>query len=194
MAIVKPKKGNVIFDVEGRWIKILGEIVPETAYWFNKFLYNTNVRNYAPVHILIDSIGGDAEAGFLIHAMLFSSVAPAITVITKKAYSTAFIISQAGYKRKIYKDGIVALHESYFNFKRDCHFNGSQLREFATNLEINDKYACRLVSQSSKMPLKIINQFFREGKILTAKEAKRLNLVDEIISKKIKTKKRKNKK
>ncbi len=181
MAVCKPKKGNVIFSVEDRWLKLFGPIDQATVRWFAKFIHATNLANYAPICIFIDSVGGDANATLVIHSMLYNSLAPAITVVGRKARSGAFIVFQAGRKRMMCRKSELAFHWSEFEMRKGYMLDLDKLRAMADNLSATNKRFYRIIKSRTGLPMETVKKFFAEGKVLTAMEAKKFNLADEIL-------------
>lgn len=180
-SVFRPKKGNVIFSVKDRWIKLFGPINQATVLWFAKFVHATNVANYGPIRVFIDSPGGDTNATLVIHAMLWNSLAPVITVVDRKARSGAFIIFQAGRKRLMSRDSQLGFHWCEFDIKKRCTFDVNKLRAMVKNLSVTNECLYRIIEARTELPAETVRKFFAEGKILAAKEAKKYNLVDEII-------------
>jgi ATP-dependent Clp protease protease subunit len=177
----RPKRGNVVFSIKERWIKLFGFINSDTVRWFSQFIYQTNLMNYQPITVFIDSPGGNTNATLIIYAMLATSIAPVITIAGSRANSGAFIIFQAGHKRLMFPDSLLTFHWSEFEIKKSCEINIIRLRAMMMNLLMTNERLYRIIASRSKLPMKTVKEFFAAGKILTAKEAKKYNLTDEII-------------
>lgn len=184
--VSRPKKGNVIFDIKNRWIKLFGRITQTTASEFVKFLVLTHASNpdwRNPITVfLIESNGGDAVASYFIYHLLANSPSPIITCVEKKAKSGAFIISQAGFKRLIYKNAVLAFHWATYTFFKDEVYDIEKMDSLREKLRRLNSNLYRIVSRRSGLTISKVKQFFREGKILTAEEAKHFNLTDVIVT------------
>ncbi len=185
-ATFQPKKGNVIFNPKERWIKLSGTITQATASEFARFLVLTHALSSdwrKPIMVLIDSKGGDAVASQLIYYILANSPSPVTTCVEGKAFSGAFTIVQAGYKRLIYKNAILSFHWPVFDFLRDENCNIEELDLIREKIRRLNNHLYRIFRRRSGLPMAKVKQFFREDKVLTAKKAKKYNLVDDIVSK-----------
>ncbi len=184
MAIVRPRKGNVVFNAEERWIILGGPITEETATWFSKFFIRTHTLNKdwrKPIIVFIDSKGGDAIASLQIHSMLRASILPTTTIVVKKAYSGALTISQGGSVRKTLPGAKMAIHETNYSPPKEQGHNFGDLFLMSDKCLRVNNFSCRVFSQRTKLGLKKISQFLYENETFTAEEAKKYNFVDEII-------------
>lgn len=180
----EPKKGNVIYNIKERWIKIFGTINQATAGEFAKFLILSHACNpdwRSPILVLIDSRGGDAVASWLIYHMIANSFSPVVTVAEKKVYSGALTIFQAGSRRLILKRAELMFHWAEFRFLKNEDCDIERVEQLKHKLDRVNDYLYRVYRRRSGLAASMIRKFFREGKVLTAKEAVRHNLADEIV-------------
>ena len=119
-------------SVEERTI-IITDITSACAIGINAYIrfwnkydneLNIPIENRKPIRILIDSTGGELDAGLCIHDSITLSTTPVHTINISKAYSAGFMIFLAGHKRITYPNASFLYHEG------SCGINQTDANKF----------------------------------------------------------------
>lgn len=136
---------------------------------------------YPPLKIIITSEGGSVEAGLSIYDALKSYPAPTIGIINSCANSMASIILQACDIRRCLEHAKILIHNPHIiKLKWGEKENSRKLKERFDRLDNDRERMLRIWSECSGQSRKKIATICAKDKSLTAEEALKLNLIDEI--------------
>jgi ATP-dependent Clp protease protease subunit len=132
-----------------------------------------------PIHIMIDSNGGDAYCGFGLTTMIKSSKTPIYTYCVGKAMSAGFLIFIGGHKRYCYKGSAFLYHQLY-------HWTGNKLNNLNRTIEWDNKFQDKVdnfVMENTKITKKQIKEVNEKNHdwYIDADEALELGIIDEIL-------------
>lgn len=132
-----------------------------------------------PIHIMINSPGGDAYSGFGLATMIKASKTPVYTYCVGSAMSSAFLIFVAGHKRYTYNGSIFLYHQlSHSGWNKLNNLN--RVIEFDNRLQENIDKFIREHTKITEIQMKDINEKNHDWYIM-ANEALELGIVDEIL-------------
>lgn len=173
---------NVRVSRAKRWIYLNGDIAAITATNFAKCLAALVKESNEPIVVFLNSHGGDVFACLKIYhtiAALRDKKILVHTVGVNHVESGAFFILQAGARR-------CALQTTTFMFHRAVrHYTASMntadlMAEFE-DLAIIDSAQFVIYTKRGR-PIREIKELFSRDATITAKQARALKLVDEIIA------------
>jgi ATP-dependent Clp protease protease subunit len=132
-----------------------------------------------PIHIMINSPGGNAYSGFGLATMIKASKTPIYTYCVGEAMSAAFLIFIAGHKRYTYKGSTFLYHQlSHGSYEKLNNLN--RTIEFDNKLQKNIDEFIREYTKITEIQMKDVNEKNHDWYI-TADEALELEIVDEIL-------------
>lgn len=167
--------------LEKRIIHLTGKITPTQADRIIFSLAWLNARSSEEITLYIKSDGGEVLPGLQIYDSIRLSVAPVIGVVLGEANSMASVVLQACRTRKAVRHACLIMH--YINVTRSLsELIDEQKRHdsLAKSWEYQNSIFCILVERSG-MSIEPVEKLCRESRVLGAEEAKKLNLIDEII-------------
>lgn len=153
-------------------------------------LRHLNKINQEPIKLFIDSEGGEVNGLRVIANAIKNSKAPVIGIVIGIAYSGAEIFLQCCHKRLSYPHTRQMLHQIQqqyaFTIKNGGNAHTNIKNSFKTLLCIkkellkDQKELNKIVMEKSGLTLEQLQEI--EEKQLTAEEALKLNLIDEIVT------------
>jgi len=129
--------------------------------------------------IQISSSGGSSDHGLLAYNFLSQLNVPKTTIGMGNVDSAAVMIFAAGDKRLSMPSCRFLLHEALTTITNGT-FNATKLKEIASLNERITKDYCKVVGKVTGKPLKTILEKVKEGHVMSADEAKKYGLVEEI--------------
>ena len=175
---------HVFYDLEKRRVYLNGGIVSMTPLLIERALDKLIFRSTAPIQLLISSDGGDYYATmkifYYISKVIDKKKVIVDTVVVDHAASGAALLSQAGKTKFAYKKATIKFHSAVHSFFGKERYNARMHMEAATKLFRIDAVQLFIFSYDGR-PISKIFQLFEEEAEITAVEAKKLKLIDEII-------------
>jgi ATP-dependent Clp protease protease subunit len=132
-----------------------------------------------PIHIMINSPGGDTYSGFGLATMIKASKTPIYTYCVGSAMSSAFVVFIAGHKRFTYKGSTFLYHQLSHSCWNKLN-NLNRAIEFDNKLQENIDKFIRENTKITEIQMKDINEKNHDWYI-TADESLELGIVDEIL-------------
>lgn len=139
---------------------------------------------YNDITVRINTVGGSMVDGNAIYALLKGSSKNITIINAGSAFSMGAILMQAAKKgkRKAVRNGLMMIHEA--NMGMFGGYNATQMREMAEELDkFNATAIVELAAGTGKTEKEIKDTYFNgKDHFITAKEAKDLGLIDEILN------------
>ncbi len=141
-----------------------------------------NINRKEPINIILNSPGGCEYNGLAIYDALRSTKSKINITVYGDASSMGSVILQAGDKRYLSTNSMVLIHDGTFSYDGESK-NFESWGEESKRLRnvIYKIYYKRMKEIKPRITIKEIEQLCAIDKILTAKEAVRLGLADDII-------------
>ncbi len=180
-AILVPLESKFL---ERRTLFIEGQIDSELADSFKRQMwYLLSVDNSKVINIILNSPGGEIQAGLLINDIIQDCVAPINIICTGIAYSMAAVILAGGQKgrRFILKNSEVMIHEPLL-LGSGASGNCSSIKATSDRLLKKKKALDNILSNHTGRSLKEIAKKSKEDCYFSAEEAIAFGLCDKIIS------------
>jgi ATP-dependent Clp protease, protease subunit len=167
--------------VDSRTVLISDEIGIAMAKDVVKRLVYLSTQSKEPIRVIVNSVGGEVYAGFLIYDTIRDLIAKGITVDTEArglAASMGSIILQAGVKRYATARTRVLVHEvSTFTWGKTSEME-DETRELRT---LNDSLLQIIAKRSGKTLEEWKSIVKKTDKWFSAQESKDFGLVDEVL-------------
>ena len=182
MNILVENKNGLVTDIYSklymeRIIFLKNEVNEETANLIKaQMLYLDTVSN-DPIKIYIDSPGGDVYTGLGIIDVMEFVRSPIETVNIGLAASMAAVILSCGDKRKSLKNSRTMIHQPIGGI----YGQADDITITATEIERIRKKLYKILSKKTKKGLKKIKEDASRDYWMSAKEAKKYGIIDEII-------------
>ena len=161
-----------------RIIKIWGDITSMTA---ENVICQLKVLEYLnpneDVQILINSNGGEVDAGFAIIDVMKLMNYKIETVVLGKAYSMAAVIASVGDVRKATKHSKIMIHQPSTGMSG----KESDLNNYVKELSKTKKLLVDILCESTKQSIDVIEKDMEHDFYLSACEAKEYGILDEIL-------------
>lgn len=164
----------------------LGEITEESAndviwliYEINKEDANKQTDTREPIHIILNSVGGNIYDGFaIVDAMMISKTPIHITVLGKAMSMALLIVTCSDYARTT-KHTTFMYHDSNYDLSGKTSFHKQEIKE----VDRMDSLYDELLISTTKLTKKQLDQVKKERKewYITADQALKFGIVDEII-------------
>ncbi len=108
-----------------RQLTLIGDVTGIKQEALSESIIYLNALGNEPITLFIDSCGGFTLSGLVISDIIENSVADVHGVVIGFAYSSAFTVLQACYKRITYKHARLMFHPTTLNGLRidDVHFD-----------------------------------------------------------------------
>ena len=176
MALI-PMDTRLLMD---RVILLNGEIRAETADEFAKeMIYLAREDREKPVTVLIDSIGGEINAGMLIYDAIHTSGLQVRTICTGKAYSMAAVVLACGnHGRYILPHSEVLIHEPLLG--NQISGSTSSLKSISDKLTDVKKQINRILALHTGKTEEEVDQATGYDHYLTAEESVAFGLCDKV--------------
>ena len=162
-------------------IYLRGRINSEQVDKIARLFLFLDAQENKEIVLYINSRGGNTEAGFDIYGILKHVKSPITGVVLKEACSMAILLLQACGKRKIMKNAILAFHDIGVSLGRSWrgYIEEAVRRVEAAEKEQNDYN--RIIAERSGIRAEEVSMLCEQAKILSAEDALKMGLVDEII-------------
>jgi len=133
--------------------------------------------------VRINSGGGLITEGFAIYDKLVSSGLIVNTIVEGMAGSIATVIAQAGKSgsRKMFQNAEYFIHNPSWQPSSPENFEASDLVKLAEELKDNEEKIAKFYADMTGGSIREIKTRMSEATTLTAKEAKKLGFIDEVI-------------
>ena len=162
-----------------RWIYLSGSINANEAARMGKLIVWLNARSEAEITLYISSSGGEVDAGLDIYDIIKDSRAPVKAKVYLMANSSAVIVLQACRPRIALPDCQILLHR--MKVKEDVE----AWMEDPTIMEKHKRTVQRvyeILAKETGNAVETIRQKCKENMPMTAEEALKFGLVDEVLS------------
>ena len=155
-------------------------ILEMIQFWNSEDEFNgTPVEKRIPIQVYIDSPGGQLTTAFLIADAIKGSKTPVYTIVVGTAYSGGFFISIAGHKRYGFPNSTYLYHQGSISIGGDAH-------KVTETIEFYSKYQLKQIKdhvlKSTKISEELYDKHTPDDWWIGAKKAKKLGIIDEIIT------------
>ena len=168
-----------------RMLLLTGEITKEKINVFRNLLLFLNSLSKKEIKLIIDTPGGDVIAALKFHDTVLLSLAPVTCIIDGECSSSGVVILQAAQKRLMTKHSFIYLHPISISFEKEQFAVDEKTEERIIDrvrgTRRRQKFIYDAIIKRTGLSLEKIKG--KEGKIIFAKEAKEMNLIDEVIEK-----------
>lgn len=169
------------FFAMNRIVFLENEITNDSARTFAKQMMNMMMVDQTPVKLVINSPGGEIEAGMVIMDVIKGLPIPVQMYCVGSAASMAAIIFISGKDgRYILPNSKLMIHQPLINNINEG--NCTEIKKIADNLEKRKIQLFKIIADNSKMTTKMLEKETKEDRYYTAEEAVKLKLADEIIT------------
>ena len=142
--------------------------------------FNSETKAYREIYLHIQSWGGYVHTALGAASAIMDSEIPVTTIVEGVAASAATIITVAGNSRKIRKNGCMMIHEIYGTLIG----KKSVIDDDYTNLQNLEKRVLDFFRERTNLSVKKLEKMFKRELEYSSEECVKLNLIDEIISRK----------
>src|SRR3989344_734783 len=175
---------HVFYNLKKRRVYLNGPIISVTPLLIERAFNKLISISAAPAQLLISSAGGDYYATmkifYFISKVIDEKKVIVDTVVVDHAVSGAALLSQAGKKKFAYKGATLKFHSAIHPLFEKERYNARMHMEAAFKLFRIDAVQLFIFSYDGR-PISKIFQLFDEEAEITAEEAKKYKLIDEII-------------
>ncbi|MDO4188564.1 MAG: ATP-dependent Clp protease proteolytic subunit [Lachnospiraceae bacterium] len=184
---VKSSNGITLMPAEtkllesNRCIFLEGEINQESALEFVKSLMVLTASDASkPVKVLVNSPGGDVNAGMLIYDAIQSSIVPVQMFCLGRAYSMGALIFLSGRNgRYMLKNSELMLHEPLIGGK--IGGNTSSIKEISDSLIKTRDKLNKIISEHSGKTIEEVEKETDHDHYYSAEESVEFGICDEIV-------------
>lgn len=135
--------------------------------------------NKEPIHILVDTDGGNVKTALAIYDIIQAAHAPVYTYALSEVSSAGVLIFIAGKKRYSFKHSMFMMHPSSLSVSgNQMEFESSMDMVMGQTIKVED-----IFKKQIKMSKRNYNKFHSLTHFIEAGEAKKLKIVTEIIEK-----------
>ena len=165
-----------------RIIFLEGDITNESACTFAKEMLNLELSNSKEsIKLIINSPGGEIEAGMFILDVIHGCSAPVEMFCLGKASSMAALIFVSGKNgRYILENSKLMIHQPLV--LNNTNKNLSEIKKIANDLENRKNQLFEILKDHSNLSLEILEEETKEDRYYSAQEAVQYNLADKIIT------------
>lgn len=164
----------------------LGEITEESANDVIWLIYEINREDdnrpssvREPIHILLNSLGGDMYDGFAIIDAMMNSQTPIHVTVLGKAMSMALLIATCADHTKATSRTTFMYHDSSYDLSGKKSYHKQELAEVERMDEMYDDLLINTTKLTKKQLDKVKNE--RRDWYITADDALKFGIIDEII-------------
>lgn len=184
---VKSSNGITLMPAEtklletNRCIFLEGEINQQSALEFVKSLMILVADDSTkPVNVLVNSPGGEINAGMLIYDAIHSSIVPVKMFCLGRAYSMGALLFLSGeHGRYMLKNSELMLHEPLIGGK--VGGNTTSIKELSDSLIKTRDKLNKIISQYSGKTIEEVEKATDHDHFYTAEESLEFGLCDEIV-------------
>lgn len=178
----KKKLGIVKYDLKNRRIYLVGEVVrgmPRLVENAINLMQKKNPR--ARIGVYLSSRGGLYQESLEIYQIIWNSQARIDVIAVDKAFSGAFLILQAGVKRMTFPEAVMRFHKAEgMPDLENTNLNAEGFFKMAIECTEIDAVQ-RIIFTVRGRPVRKVLQLFHKEAEITAGEAMRLRLIDQIL-------------
>ena len=187
MVVEQTNRGERSYDIysrllEDRIIFLTGEINDQTANLvIAQLVYLEGKDSDKDITLYINSPGGSVVAGMAIYDTMKYIRCDVRTVCIGMAASMAAILLSSGAKGKRFalSNSEVMIHQPLGGFQGQA----SDIKIHAAHMEKTKKTINRILSENTGMPIETIERDTDRDNFMSAEEAKKYGLIDEIYAK-----------
>ena len=165
-----------------RKVFIEGEITSETANEFMKQIMLLNSEDASkPIDVLVNSCGGEINAGLLMYDVIQASKAPIRMFCTGRAYSMAAVLFAGGnHGRYMLPHSELMIHEPLLGNK--VGGNASSIKSISEKLMAERKRMNKILAQHTGKSVSEISRATEYDHYFSAEESVKFGLADKIVS------------
>lgn len=169
-------------NYDKRIVTIRDEITQKSAFEFVLAVQHLNsVSETEPITVLVNSPGGDIDAGLLMYDVLQTSPAPVRLVVLGMAYSMAAVIFAAGrHGRYMLPNSKLMLHEPLLGYP--IGGNTSSIKTISDDLLATRDKINRLLAKHTGKTQEEIEETTKHDRFFTAEESVTFGLCDKVIT------------
>jgi ATP-dependent Clp protease protease subunit len=168
--------------IKKREIYLDEDITNITANRIGRIILFLNAQSRSRgINLYINSNGGSVTAGFDLYDIIKHSKAPVTGIVFRGANSMATIVLQACLKRQAMAHSTFSFHYLRFSVNREWDELEMVVRDGIVEIKKDQEKFFKILIDRSGGYSKEIRNLCREKKIISAQEAKEINLIDEIV-------------
>jgi len=167
---------------EHRIIYITGELDEDKGKIFTETLLNLEGKNFhKDILVWVDTYGGDADTFLSMHDAIRLMRCPVATICIGKAMSAGAMLLMSGAKGKrfITRNARVMTHQMWGAAHGTLSEMEIDIREQRRLQDLLESIFC----QCTGLPMKRVQKLVAEDRYMTPQEAKRLGIVDWVVTK-----------
>ena len=168
-----------------RTLLLTGEITKERINVLRNLLLFLNSLSKKEIKLIIDTPGGDVIAALKFCDAISLSSAPITCIIDGECSSSGIVILQAAHKRLMTSHSFIYLHPIAISFEKEQFAIDEKTEERIIDrvrgTRRRQKFIYDAIIKRTGLTEEKIRE--KEGKIIFAKEAKEMNLIDKVIEK-----------
>lgn len=164
-------------------IDLQGDVDGDMALYVREALVRLRAHTEdLPIHILITSDGGDVQCGLDIYDALLQYHGGKTGTVGGFARSMGSLILQACEHRQCTKHSRILIHHiSKRSISLDTLRNSRELKHMIKSMELSQSHIYKILSKRTGKSIEEIGERCAENKDMSAEEALKFGLVDEII-------------
>lgn len=155
-------------------------VTPQSAGQLLGAITNAINNQFSEITIMISSPGGSVFDGMNIATLIKSSPVPITVHNVGQIDSIAGVIFSAGAKRLAQKNSSFLFHGVMANFPGPSGLTEQQLEERLATLKRDRENIAKNISDYSGVDYNSIDELMKKGAIISAEEAQKIGLVQEI--------------
>jgi len=164
-------------------IRAAGEVDGDMALHVEEALFRLTARGSPDVTIMISSPGGRTDYGLDIYDGLRLYAGKLHGIVCGNAASMGAIILQACHKRSATPNANILIHHiSSSNVSLDVIDDPRRFEEFRENMRNAQQRLYEILAARTKHPVQLIKGTCSKNEMMTAQEAKKFGLIDDILS------------
>lgn len=138
--------------------------------------------NSDPITLLLNTCGGEWESGIAVYDLIKKTKSKVYIIGLGKLYSMGSVIFQAGYKRYIYPNTLMLIHNGSEGYYGDPKSFENHAKISKSTREIMYKiYYDKMIKKNKNITLKEIEELCSHDSIFNSEEIVNLGLADKII-------------
>lgn len=182
---IYPCSSQIYLYNKSNTVELFGQITNEQANNFIRDMYALKERlkdeDNPRIKVIINSGGGDVYSGLAIMDVIndIKKDIPIDIICFNIVASMAAVIASAGTVRKAYKNTKILIHEILITQMN--HTNLTEIKNLTDEMTKENKSIASILAENTKNTLQKVLDKLKEDKFMTALEAKKFGLIDEII-------------
>ena len=169
-------------NFDRRIVNIHGNITQSSAFEFALSLqYLNSVSETEPILVMVNSPGGNIDAGMLMYDAIQTSPAPVRLVVLGSAFSMAALLFASGqHGRYMLTNSKLMLHEPLLG----CSIGGntSSIKTISDNLLATREKINRILAKHTGKTKAAIERITKHERFFTAQESVKLGMADKVIT------------